>query len=31
MYNDVNDTGDFSIPQYSFDCVNGKLDSKANV
>jgi len=31
MYNDVNASGDFAIPQYSFDCVNGKLDSKANV
>jgi hypothetical protein len=30
-YNDVNDTGDYAIPQYMFDCINGALDSKGNM
>ena len=31
MYNDVNDSGGFAIPQYMFDCINGYLDSKSNM
>jgi len=30
-YNDVTDSGDFTIPQYMFDCENGSITSKSNM